>query len=195
MLMISEGVSVVRSDTLYKSDRVLRGLPRWLCDLRRCQWLLAVSHHCLSLNFRWGMRDWCHWRGTKRCISPVSSTGHTCLLNAPEPQLGRKNDKKMEIPNFGLNVFLSGESTNCKIAVRVECNTFTTQPSRIYILLNDQISWRITRTSAMTYVTAGLISYLSISYLLAKLSELFTHRLSSLTSVVAGISVSSNIFL
>ena len=46
----------------------------------------------------------------------------------------------------------------------------------------------------MTYVTAGLISYLSISYLLAKLSELLIHRLGSPKwCVVAGISVCPDI--
>ena len=41
----------------------------------------------------------------------------------------------------------------------------------------------------MTYATAGLISTLSISYLLAKLSELLIHMIGSPKGVVAGISV------
>ena len=43
----------------------------------------------------------------------------------------------------------------------------------------------------MKYATSCLISYLLISYLLAKLSELLIHRLGS--PVVAGISVCSDI--
>ena len=46
----------------------------------------------------------------------------------------------------------------------------------------------------MTCATAGLISYLSISYLLAKLSELLIHRFCSPTCVVVKISVCSDIF-
>ena len=46
----------------------------------------------------------------------------------------------------------------------------------------------------MTYASAGLISYLSISYLLAKLSELFIHRLGSPKCMVAGISVCTDIY-
>ena len=45
----------------------------------------------------------------------------------------------------------------------------------------------------MTYATSCLISYLLISYLLAKLSELLIHRLGSPKCVVAGISVCSDI--
>ena len=45
----------------------------------------------------------------------------------------------------------------------------------------------------MTCATAGLISYLSISYLLAKLSELLIHRFCSPKCVVAEISVCSDI--
>ena len=41
----------------------------------------------------------------------------------------------------------------------------------------------------MTCDTAGLISYLSISYMLAKLSELLIHRFCSPKCVVAEISV------
>ena len=44
----------------------------------------------------------------------------------------------------------------------------------------------------MTCASAGLTSHLSISYLLAKLSELLVHRLGSPKCVVAGISVCSN---
>ena len=47
----------------------------------------------------------------------------------------------------------------------------------------------------MTYATAGLIYYLSISYTLAKLSELLIHRLGSPKCVVAGISGCSNTFI
>ena len=46
----------------------------------------------------------------------------------------------------------------------------------------------------MTCATAILISYLSISYLLDKLSELFIHRLGSPKCVVGEISVCSDIF-
>ena len=46
----------------------------------------------------------------------------------------------------------------------------------------------------MTFATAGLIAYLSISYLLAKLSELLIHRLGRSKCVVVGISVCSDIF-
>ena len=46
----------------------------------------------------------------------------------------------------------------------------------------------------MTCATAGLISNLSISHLLAKLSELLMHRLGSPKGVVAGISVCLDIF-
>ena len=45
----------------------------------------------------------------------------------------------------------------------------------------------------MTCATAGLISYLSISYLLAKLSELLIHMFCSPKCVVAEISVCSDI--
>ena len=45
----------------------------------------------------------------------------------------------------------------------------------------------------MTCATAGLISYLSISYQLAKLSELLIHRYCSPKCVVAVISVCSDI--
>ena len=46
----------------------------------------------------------------------------------------------------------------------------------------------------MTCASAGLTSHLSISYLLAELSELLIHRLGSPKCVVAGISVCSNVF-
>ena len=46
----------------------------------------------------------------------------------------------------------------------------------------------------MTCTTAGLLSYLSILYLSAKLSELLVHRLGGPKCVVAGISVCSDIF-
>ena len=46
----------------------------------------------------------------------------------------------------------------------------------------------------MTCASAGLTSHLSISYLLAELSELLVHRLGSPKCVVAGISMCSNIF-
>ena len=47
----------------------------------------------------------------------------------------------------------------------------------------------------MTYATAGLIiSYLSISYLLVKLSELLIHKLGSPKCVVAETAVCSDIF-
>ena len=45
----------------------------------------------------------------------------------------------------------------------------------------------------MACATVGLISYLSISYLLAKLSELLIHRFCSPKCVVAEISVCSDI--
>ena len=45
-----------------------------------------------------------------------------------------------------------------------------------------------------TYATAGLISYLSISYLLAKLFELLIHRLGSPKYVAAEISGCSDFF-
>ena len=45
----------------------------------------------------------------------------------------------------------------------------------------------------MTCDTAGLISYSSISYLLAKLSELLIHRFCRSECVVAEISVCSDI--
>ena len=46
----------------------------------------------------------------------------------------------------------------------------------------------------MTCTTAGLISNLSISYLLAKLSELLIHRLGSPKGVVTWVSVCLVIF-
>ena len=46
----------------------------------------------------------------------------------------------------------------------------------------------------MICATAGLISYLSISYLLAKLSELLIHGLGSTECVVEEMSVCSDIF-
>ena len=46
----------------------------------------------------------------------------------------------------------------------------------------------------MACATAGLISCLSISYMLAKLSELLIHRLCSPKYVVAGLSVCSIYF-
>ena len=45
----------------------------------------------------------------------------------------------------------------------------------------------------MTCATAGLIFYLSISYMLAKLSELLIHRFCGAKCVVAEISVCSDI--
>ena len=45
----------------------------------------------------------------------------------------------------------------------------------------------------MTCATAGLISYVSISYLLVELSELLIHRFCSSKFVVTEISVCSNI--
>ena len=47
----------------------------------------------------------------------------------------------------------------------------------------------------MTYTTAGLISYSSISYVLAQLPELLIHRLGSPKCVVAGISGCSDIIV
>ena len=47
----------------------------------------------------------------------------------------------------------------------------------------------------MTYATAGLISDLSISYMLAKLYELLIHKLASPKCVAAGISGCSDIFV
>ena len=44
------------------------------------------------------------------------------------------------------------------------------------------------------FITAGLISYLSVVYLFAKLLELLIHRLGSPKCVVKGISGCSNIF-
>ena len=46
----------------------------------------------------------------------------------------------------------------------------------------------------MAYATVSSMSYLSISYLLAKLSELLIHRLGSPKCVVADMSVCSDIF-
>ena len=47
----------------------------------------------------------------------------------------------------------------------------------------------------MTYPAACLISYLSMAYLLAKLSQLLTHKLGSPKCLVAGISGCSDIFV
>ena len=88
-------------------------------------------------------------------------------------------------------------SPKCKFAVRVECDTFTSLPSRILIAVRNyeqicQFYW-MTKVQ-MTCATAGLVSYLSISYLLADLSELLIDRLGSPKCVVAEVSVCSDSF-
>ena len=64
----------------------------------------------------------------------------------------------------------------------------------MYILLNDQSSWKITRTSAND-IRCGRFNILSISYLLAKLSELVIHSVGSPKCVLVGISGCSDIFV
>ena len=39
---------------------IIPGLPRWLCGLRRCHWLLAISHHWGPAWWPCGLRH-CHW--------------------------------------------------------------------------------------------------------------------------------------
>ena len=74
----------------------------------------------------------------------------------------QKNWQKMKIPNVGLNVFPSGSADRVyQLQDRSSCrmrylhyptleNTRSIMKLRtnMYILLNDQSSWRITRTSA-----------------------------------------------
>ena len=63
------------------------GLPWWPCGLRRCHWLLPVSHHCKGLNRTRGMWECCQWLGVRRWFA-----GYCSLLQSR--QYGRKSDVK-----------------------------------------------------------------------------------------------------
>ena len=81
----------------------------------------------------------------------------------------------------------------------VYCDTFTTLTPRILVALRNyeqlcKFNWmtkvhgELLGRVQTTCASAGLTSYLSISYMLAELSELLIHRLGSPKCVVAGIS-------
>ena len=94
----------------------------------------------------------------------------------------------MKIPNAGFKMFLSGSAG--RVYQLQNCSSCRMRYLH-YPTLENTCSIKKLRTHA----TAGLISYLSISYLLAKVSELLIQRLgtSSHKCVVAEISVCSDI--
>ena len=66
-----------------RCEYLLKGLPWWPCGLRRCHWLLAVSHHCTSSNPIREMWASCQWLGVRRWFSlgtPVTSTSYNWLV-------------------------------------------------------------------------------------------------------------------
>ena len=62
---------------------IILGLPWWLCGLRYCEWLLAVSNHWLGSNRTRGMWGSCQWLGVRGWFLPgtlVSSTSYNWLV-------------------------------------------------------------------------------------------------------------------
>ena len=74
-----------------------QGLPWWPCGLRRCHWLLAVSHFCLGLNPTRDMWESCQWLGIRQCFLsriPVSYTSYNWLFTTLNHNMAKSDGKQ-----------------------------------------------------------------------------------------------------
>ena len=149
-----------------------------------------VQSICSRLKDQW--RRYAVLKDLKQCISSISSTSYNCL-DMPKLQFGRKTTKN-ENSKFWSQLLSGSAGRVYDLQYRSSCrmrnlhyptlgNTRSIEKLRtnMYILLNDQSSWRISKTTAndICYSRFNILSINFISVSQAFWTTVLIHRLGS----------------